>query len=54
MRPAGEERAPYLAALVASSCKARPMFCAASGFSMIFGPSIVARDDTSPCGTSMQ
>jgi hypothetical protein len=38
-RPSGTDKAPYLAALEASSCKAKPRFCAASGLSSTVGPS---------------
>ena len=41
----GTERAPNFTALVASSCSARPIFCAATGVSMIVGPTTFTRCD---------
>ena len=43
-RPASVESAPYLPALVASSCSVRPMAWAAAAFRCSFGPSTAIRD----------
>jgi hypothetical protein len=42
-RPPSVESAPYLPALVASSCSARPIACAAAAFSHSFGPPAAIR-----------
>ena len=41
--PAGFDSAPYLAAFVASSCKASAKFCAACAVNIDLGPSMITR-----------
>src|SRR4030088_2015908 len=43
IRPCNDDSAPYLAALVASSCKAKASVCAVEGSNRIFGPTTATR-----------
>src|SRR5258706_5696997 len=45
-RPISVDSAPYFPALVASSCSASPIACAAVAFKRNFGPCTVIRDPT--------